>query len=272
MEQLLILLTKTIIRFGCMNSKTIQQVLFLSLLLLPVVSLAQFEPLVGIPGLDDPTTDINSYINILYALSISVAALLAVIKIIVAGVKYMLSDVVTSKSEAKSDIQGALIGLLVVISAVLILNVINPQLTQTTLFIPQASQVPFNNSAGSGSSGTAPAPAPTLQVLASGTTTSPCTSIAACSVHTRMCNTSGGRVSGGARTGSVVCYVPPQPAAAPTTPAPAPAPRQPEDVACTVRAGVVDCASERTRCESRGGQLRAGNDASRPELMVCFWP
>ncbi len=149
-----------------MNSKTIQQVLFLSLLLLPVVSLAQFQPLVGIPGLSNPSTDINSYINILYALSISIAALLAVIKIIVAGVKYMLSDVVTSKSEAKSDIQGALIGLLVVISAVLILNIINPQLTQTTLFVGPVDQVPSNSSGAGGGGGGSPAPLRTTPTTA----------------------------------------------------------------------------------------------------------
>lgn len=146
--------------FGCMNSKTIQNTLALLLLLGPAVTFAQFQPLVGIPGITDPTTDINTYINILYALSISIAALLAVIKIIIAGVKYMLSDIVTSKQEAKSDIQGALLGLLIVISAVLILNVINPQLTETTLFVGRVDSVPFNNSAlsGGGSGPTAPAP------------------------------------------------------------------------------------------------------------------
>ena len=174
-----------------MNSKTIQQVLFLSLLVLPVVSLAQFEPLVGIPGLNDPSTDINSYINILYALSISIAALLAVIKIIVAGVKYMLSDVVTSKSEAKSDIQGALIGLLVVISAVLILNVINPQLTQTTLFIAPVDQVAYNGSNAAGGGG-APAPLRTTPTTAACVYDSVNNSFN-CSAATDACVAQGGR-------------------------------------------------------------------------------
>ncbi len=182
-----------------MNSKTIQQVFFLSLLLLPVVSLAQFQPLVGIPGLSDPTTDINSYINILYALSISIAALLAVIKIIVAGVKYMLSDVVTSKSEAKSDIQGALIGLLVVISAVLILNVINPQLTQTTLFFAPVDQVAYNNSNGAGGATGSPAPLRTTPTTASCTFVSASNSFD-CSAATNACIAEGGRPQ--ARTNS----------------------------------------------------------------------
>ena len=86
------------------------------------------ETLVNIPGLTG-RSDFDGYINAIYAMFISIAALLAVVKLIVAGVKYMFSDIVTQKSDAKRDIQGALLGLLVVLSAVLILNVINPNLT-----------------------------------------------------------------------------------------------------------------------------------------------
>jgi hypothetical protein len=41
----------------------------------------------------------------------------------------MFSDIVTQKSEAKRDIQGALLGLLVVMAAVVVLTIINPDLT-----------------------------------------------------------------------------------------------------------------------------------------------
>ena len=99
----------------------------LAVITLPIVAHAGFVPLVGIPGIDAPD-DLNDVVNTIYLLAISIAALLAVIKIIIAGVKYMLSDVVTTKQDAKSDIWGALIGLLVVVSAVLILLTINPQL------------------------------------------------------------------------------------------------------------------------------------------------
>lgn len=200
-----------------MNSKTINHVLVLFLLLLPVVTLAQFRPLVGIPGISDPTMNLNSYINVLYALSISIAALLAVIKIIIAGVKYMLSDLISSKQEAKSDIQGALIGLLIVISAVLILNVINPQLTQSTLFLSPVDRVPANNSAlGSGGGGTPTAPAPVAPVAA---TNSSCVYRGAsatppydCTAANTACTTSGGTPGpagrngfGMTRTGEITC-------------------------------------------------------------------
>lgn len=90
-----------------------------------------FIPLVGIPYINtqDSTMSLPKYVNALYLASISIAAFLAVIKIIFAGVQYMLSDVVTDKGQAKKDIRGALIGLLIVIGAVLILNTINPQLS-----------------------------------------------------------------------------------------------------------------------------------------------
>jgi hypothetical protein len=53
-----------------------------------------------------------------------------VVKIIIAGVKYMFTDIITQKGQAKKDIQGALLGLLIIVSAVIILSVINPDLTK----------------------------------------------------------------------------------------------------------------------------------------------
>lgn len=122
-----------------MNSKTLILVSLFVLILLPTLALAQsgalvYKPLVGIPGIGT-SNSFGEYINALYGLSIAIAALMAVIKIIIAGVKYMLSDVVTSKQEAIGDIKGSLLGLGVVISAVLVLTIINPQLAETEIFI-----------------------------------------------------------------------------------------------------------------------------------------
>jgi hypothetical protein len=126
-----------------MNYKITHVLFGLSVALLPSFVLAQgYKPLVGIPGITDPGLQFGDYINALYALSISIAALLAVIKIVIAGMKYMLSDVVTSKSEAISDIQGSVFGLIIVISAVLILTVINPNLTKTEIFLDTVASTP----------------------------------------------------------------------------------------------------------------------------------
>lgn len=114
-------------------------------LCLPFISTAtDYSPLVGIPGVPN-STDFDKYINSLYALSISIAALLAVIKIVIAGVKWMMTDIVTSKGEAKKDIYGALVGLLVVLAAVLILTVINPKLVKIDLTLAQPGNIVDNS-------------------------------------------------------------------------------------------------------------------------------
>ena len=101
----------------------------LTLALVPTIAFGQQQFLVGIPQLQSGE-GFNGYINAVYAMFISIAALLAVVKIIVAGVKYMFSDIATQKSDAKKDIRGALLGLVIVLAAVLILTIINPNLTR----------------------------------------------------------------------------------------------------------------------------------------------
>ncbi len=127
-----------------MNSKF--YFLLFVILLVPVFVFAQAEPvyLVGIPGVPNIGTDFNSYINALYTLSIAIAALLAVIKIIIAGLKWMVTDLITGKEEAKKDIQGAVLGLLIIIAAVIILETINPQLTKTEIFIAPSDALDFS--------------------------------------------------------------------------------------------------------------------------------
>jgi hypothetical protein len=109
--------------------------LFLLSFLLPLTAAAaEFVPLVGIPGITgSPDQNLSEYVNALYRLMISIGALMAVVKIVGAGAKYMLSDVVTDKGSAKRDIKGAIFGLLIVIGAVVILNTINADIVNTSL-------------------------------------------------------------------------------------------------------------------------------------------
>jgi len=105
---------------------------------LPTIVFGQsYKPLVNF-GID-PDADFNGYINNLYALSVSIAALLAVIKIVIAGVKYMLTDIAFSKSEAKKDIQGALLGLILILGAVLVITVINPKILEVNLSLTKVT-------------------------------------------------------------------------------------------------------------------------------------
>lgn len=116
-------------------------VLTFIVLLLPVVALAQvkYAPLIQIDGLTNSVQgeSFSQYVNFLYGFSIAIAALLAVIKIIIAGVKYMLSSLPGTKGDAKTEIQGALLGLLLILGAFLILNTINPALTNTAIQFDQ---------------------------------------------------------------------------------------------------------------------------------------
>lgn len=124
-----------------MNGKYTAVIVGLVLLAPLFVSAENFQPLVGIPGVTDSETGslnlegngFGNYVNAMYAVAIGVAGVLAVIKLIIAGAKYMLSEIVSTKQDAKNDIKWALIGLLVVLGAVLILTTINADLTNTDI-------------------------------------------------------------------------------------------------------------------------------------------
>ena len=116
-----------------------------TLLVLPLLAYAQtsaYRPLIQLPITTGGAPGWQGYIDLLYATAISLAALLAVMKIVIAGAKYMFSDVITNKAEAKKDIQGALLGLLLILGAVILLNLINPQLTNTTINIDRIQPTP----------------------------------------------------------------------------------------------------------------------------------
>lgn len=106
--------------------------LILTLLLLPLSTFAQ-EYSTLINSSLNRSDGIGEFLNTIYIIAISAAAIFAVLKIILAGVKYMLSDVVTNKESAKQDIKTALLGLIIIVSAVLILQTINPKLVKFEL-------------------------------------------------------------------------------------------------------------------------------------------
>jgi hypothetical protein len=94
-----------------------------------------YVPIVGVPGLEQAGgLTAQQYVEALYKLSIAIGAMLAVIQIIFAGVQYMFTDVITSKSDAISRIWGALWGLVILLGAVLILQTVNPDLLNLNIF------------------------------------------------------------------------------------------------------------------------------------------
>jgi len=125
-----------------MKFRNFSFLIFCFLVLPSLVAAADFVSMVGIPGIPDNSTDLNQYFNAIYRLSISLAALLAVVKIVMAGAKYMLTDIVPAKGEALADIKGALLGLLVILAAVLILGTINKNIINTDLTFTEVATDP----------------------------------------------------------------------------------------------------------------------------------
>jgi len=78
---------------------------------------------------------LGRYLNIIIRLAIGFAAVLAMIMIVMGGIQYMTSELVSSKEDGKNRINNAILGLLVALGAWLILFTINPQLLNTNVNI-----------------------------------------------------------------------------------------------------------------------------------------
>lgn len=105
----------------------------LSLLILPTIVFAQeygFVPLTQVPFLTDTgnSFDLSQFLNNLYRLAIGVAAVIAVLQIMRAGIMYMGGDSVTEKKEAKNLIGLSIAGLVLVLSPVVVFSIINPEI------------------------------------------------------------------------------------------------------------------------------------------------
>lgn len=223
-----------------------KRILFTSAIILfaPFLVFAQqkYSPLVIIPGITDGGgKSFGEYVNFLYAAAIGIAAFLAVTKIIIAGVKYMTTDVINTKSNAKGDIQGALLGLLLILGAYMILNIINPRLVNPSVNFqqiptpPKAAAPPASVTTTGGAAATTPAAGqtgPAVNPTACGVVTTNNTNntyttanMGGCSAAdkskllttlTNDCRTSGGKLSSSGS--SAICTVPKSSPATPTTP------------------------------------------------------
>lgn len=111
---------------------------FLFLLLgLPLLALAQdtgFVPLTNIPAITEVGNAITTpdglsiFLNNIYRLAIGIAAVVAVLQIMRAGIMYMGGDSVTEKKEAKNLIALSIGGLILVLSPVVVFSIINPEI------------------------------------------------------------------------------------------------------------------------------------------------
>ncbi len=113
MKHFLLILVVTFVFFGAVS----------------VASADEFKPIVNIPTVDTGDNQtLPGYLNSLFTLAISIAAVLAVIMVVVGGLRYMSTDSVMGKHEGKDQITSAVLGLILLLTSWLILYVINPSI------------------------------------------------------------------------------------------------------------------------------------------------
>ena len=96
-------------------------------------TIGEYVQLAPLPGIGTATTggqfvapSLPNYLIGMFRLLIGLAGLLAVVMITLGGIEYMSTDSMFGKEEGKSKISQALVGLLLAISAWLILSTVNP--------------------------------------------------------------------------------------------------------------------------------------------------
>ncbi|MEK7227949.1 MAG: hypothetical protein AAB681_01170 [Patescibacteria group bacterium] len=82
--------------------------------------------------------DINAFLNFILKLIIGLAAVVLVVRLIIEGYSYMITDTPFKKAAAKGAFKEALIGLVIALSSYLILNTINPRLVNNDVTIGAA--------------------------------------------------------------------------------------------------------------------------------------
>ena len=83
------------------------------------------------------STNLAETLTGLFNLSIAAAGVLAVIMIAIAGIQYMGTDAYSSKEQAKERIRGAVLGVIIILSSVLFLETINPDIVSLRLVFQQ---------------------------------------------------------------------------------------------------------------------------------------
>jgi type IV secretory pathway VirB2 component (pilin) len=137
-------------------------ILTFSISTIPILVFASdtFVPLTALPGLPEPNSalSLSDYLNSMYKVCIGVAATLAVIQIMRAGVAFMAGKgSVSGNEQGKALLQNAIFGLILVLSPAIVFGIINPKILDTSLdFSKLQPGIDKNNS-----NGTAKNPVPT---------------------------------------------------------------------------------------------------------------
>lgn len=126
-----------------MKTKNIKKLIltFLNLFvyfgLFSFVSAVDYTLLEPLPGIESVSTrGFGEYLSSMFSLAISVAAILAVVQLSIAGFKYLTEESFTGKTDARKKITNAFIGLILLLSSYLLLRTINPDLVENEFDIP----------------------------------------------------------------------------------------------------------------------------------------
>ncbi len=101
----------------------------------------RYQSLVALPQLNARGGGLADYFNQLYMIAVAIGAILAFIKISIAGVKWSLSEIITDKSQAREDIKGALLGLAILLIPFIVLNTIYSGLTNLNILENSAIRI-----------------------------------------------------------------------------------------------------------------------------------
>lgn len=107
----------------------------------------KYKLLAPIPGFDNVrnSTSLSDYLSTIYNLGLGIAAALSVVMIVIGGIKYATSEVVSSKEDGKQTIQNAIFGLVLALGSFVIIQTINPDLLNLNLGL---STVPIEDTSG----------------------------------------------------------------------------------------------------------------------------
>ncbi len=103
-----------------------------------------YQPLQSVKmpnGGDFYNANILEYLANIYILAIALAGGLAVVRIVYAGIKYMTSDIYGLKTQAKKDINAAVVGLLMILGIYIFLYTLNPNLVKMHLQIQPTKMI-----------------------------------------------------------------------------------------------------------------------------------
>ncbi len=113
--------------------------IFIGLCLYTSVFALDYTPLTTIPGVTVKGTPLKTPQNLvlgIYTASIGIASILAVIMIIIGGIKYTTMESFNAKTDAKKQITSAFLGLVLLLGSYLLLRTINKDLVEFDTTLP----------------------------------------------------------------------------------------------------------------------------------------